>query len=1099
MQSFLKKSTLLTGLLAFGLLHPVSAQNVTFNANHVTLKSAMAQVKKQTGYSFVFKNGAIANLKKVVNIHAKDAPVSQVVDKMLSGENVSYEIQGKTIIVYRKDGAQQVKQTHEGNKGTRIKVSGRILDSNGDPIIGATVKQKGSSNGTVSDVNGNFSFEAPEGSTLDVTYIGYQSQSLRAVAGREITISMKEDQESLNEVVVIGYGSQKKSDLTGGVVSVNEEKLNLVTTNNLMDRLVGQVPGLTITTGNAAPGQDQSIRIRGVNSLSASNTPLIVLDGIPYSGSLGDINPDMIESMSVLKDASAAAIYGSRGANGVILIQTKRGKVGKASVTYKGQIGFAETERRLNMMDGDEYIKYLQDYYHLKNGLDYSELTPEKILGADEYANYQAGKQTDWQDVVFRKGYVMNHELSISGGTESTTYIANISRLQQEGVEVHTGYKRTSANLNITQDLNKWLKIGMNMQAVEKDNNSRNPYLEAAIKMSPWSSAKDEDGNIIFYPMSRNTLYYNPVANSKGINDNNVRNIFISSFALIQLPLKGLSYRTNFGYNYRSTFAGSYYGRNTVSGKPVNGTASITNRHYYDYTWENILKYEREIGLHKFDATGLFSMQGTKNMYSSQSAENFVSDDYGYSNMNAGEDNISVSSSEVHTALLSYMFRLNYSFNSKYSVTLTGRTDGYSAFGKNNKYAFFPSGALAWNISQEKFMEGTRGWLDQLKLRLSYGANGNQAINAYQTLDRLSSTKYVYGDGVQASNGTYLPTNGVGNPNLKWETTYTFNAGLDYTLFNSRLFGSFDFYVSHTKDLLMSRSVPYMNGYRTIMDNIGKTKNIGFEITATSVNVRQKDFEWRTTVNLSWNKDEITKLTDNSKQDLTNKWFVGESSRVYYDYKVIGTWRSDDPRWDATQKKYLNADGKVIQAGAVPGSAMLQDTNGDGVINAKDKVIIGSKLPRVLASMTNNFNYKIFYASFVLNGLFGQWRSAHDYNFDRWMPEFNYLSDMNYWTEDNPTNSMTSPTYVPFSKHAFYKKMNYIQIKNVTLGVQLPTSFVRSIGLTAFRIDLSVNNLYTFSNIKNALNFDNTTDDEKGAVIGYPTARSYMLGVNITF
>jgi TonB-dependent SusC/RagA subfamily outer membrane receptor len=430
MQSFLMKSTLLAGLLAFGLLHPVSAQNVTFNANHVTLKSAMAQVKKQTGYSFVFKNGAIANLKKVVNIHAKDAPVSQVVDQMLSGEDVSYEIQGKTIIVYRKNGTQQVKQTHEGSKGSRVKVSGKILDSNGDPIIGATIKQKGSSNGTVSDVNGYFSFEAPEGSTLDVTYIGYQPQSLRAIAGREITVSMKEDQESLNEVVVIGYGSQKKSDLTGGVVSVNEEKLNLVTTNNLMDRLIGQVPGLTITTGNAAPGQDQSIRIRGVNSLSASNTPLIVLDGIPYSGSLGDINPDMIENMSVLKDASAAAIYGSRGANGVILIQTKKGKIGKASVTYKGQIGFAETERRLNMMDGNEYVKYLQDFYHLKNGLDYSELTPEKILGADEYANYQAGKQTDWQDVVFRKGYVMNHELSISGRICKVPWMGYLKNLE---------------------------------------------------------------------------------------------------------------------------------------------------------------------------------------------------------------------------------------------------------------------------------------------------------------------------------------------------------------------------------------------------------------------------------------------------------------------------------------------------------------------------------------------------------------------------------------------------------------------------------------------------------------------------------------------
>ncbi len=979
------------------------------------------------------------------------------------------------------------------------KFSGTVVDENGETVIGATVRQVGTKNVAVTDIDGKFTIDAPAGCDLLVSYIGYKDQTVKAT-GSKLDIVLKNDVESIDEVVVVGYGAQKKSDLTGGVIAITEEKLNMVTTNNLMDRLAGQIPGLSITAGNATPGTDQSIRVRGVNSLSASNEPLIVLDGIPYSGSLGDINPDMVASMSVLKDASAAAIYGARGANGVILIQTKQGKQGKAMVSYKGQVGFSETERRLNMMKGEEYIKYLQDYYHFKNGTPYEELTPDNVLGADEYANYQAGKETDWQDVIFQKGFTTNHELNISGGTESTTYMASISHHRMNGVMKNTGMNRTNVSLNVAQNLGKWLKIGLNMHATEKNILGPSPSLEAGLKMSPWASPYDEDGNIIDYPMQRNTLFSNPLANLNADYDRKFRNVFISSFADIKLPVKGLSFRTNFGYNYRSSFTGSYYGRNTLSGKTTNGSASISNRHYYDYTWENVLKYEKTIGDHKFDATGLFSMQETSNQYSDQSAENFMSDEYGYHNMAAGDKNVSVSSSLTETAMLSYMLRLNYSYKSRYLVTLTGRRDGYSAFGANNKYAFFPSVALAWNINSEKFMAGTNNWLDQLKLRLSYGSNGNQAISAYQTLDRLSSVmKYLYGDAATPSNGVYLPTNGVGNPNLKWETTYSFNAGVDFAFLNSRLFGSVDFYVSNTKDLLMLRSVPYMNGYSSIMDNIGSTRNIGLEFVLNSVNIRKKDFEWRTTFNLAWNKDEITKLADGATQDLNNNWFVGKSSRVYYDYKVVGTWQTSDPSWNAEKGKFLNADGTEIQKGAVPGSAKLDDYNGDGVIDANDKQIIGSKLPSITAALTNSFTYKNVYASFVLTGLFGQWRQLHDYNFDRWMPEFNYLSGMNYWTETNPSNDMTSPVYVPFNKHSFYKRMNYIHIKNVTVGYNLPKDFVHSIGLQAVRCDVSVNNLYTFSNIKNALNYDSTQDDEKGAVVGYPTARSYMFTLNVSF
>lgn len=1062
---------------------------ITVDFSNIPLSEAITRIERVSGYTF-FYDAAQIDLKQKVSLKVERASVNHAVGRMLKNTDLGFEVTDTQIALFAK-----------GRKvsGRKITIKGQVIAPDG-PVIGASVLEEGTSNGVITDMDGNYKLTVDASSKVQVSYIGYTTQAFKAGSMPSV-VKLREDSKQLQEVVVVGYGSQRKSDLTGGVAAVDEKTLNLVSSNDLMDKLSGQIPGLTITSGNAQPGEDQTIRIRGNNSLTASNDPLVVLDGIPYSGSIGDIDPNIVANISVLKDASSAAIYGSRGANGVILIQTKKGAVGKAVVNYKGQVGMAETERRLDMMDGEEYIQYLCDLNHQLSGTPYEELSAETVLGADEYKNYLAGRTIDWQDLMFRKALVTSHQLSISGGTESTTYMASISHLSQDGVVENTGMKRTNVALNVTQDLNDWLTIGINMQAVQKSFGGLKPNLEDGIKMSPYGNYVDEEGDYVQYPMSRDNLFQNPMADINAVNDKVSRNVFISSFADIKLPVKGLSFRTNFGYNYRNRMEGTYYGRNTVTGAAVNGSASVENRHYSDYTWENILKYERTIREHKFDITGLFSLQETSNETSEQSAESFVSDASGYHNMKAGEKNITVDSSLTETALLSYMLRFNYSYKGKYLFTLTGRSDGYSAFGENNKYAFFPSAAAAWNIAAEDFMENTHNWLDMMKLRLSYGSNGNQAINAYQTLDRLSSVKYIWGDAGTVANGVFLPYNGVGNPNLKWETTNTLNVGLDLSFFGGRLNGNIDFYLSNTKDLLMNRSVPYMNGYRTILDNIGSTRNVGVELALSSVNVRNDNFTWGTSFNFSLNRDQITKLTDGATQDLTNAWFVGEPARVYYDYNVVGTWQLDDPAWDETQQKYLNSNGEEIQAGAEPGSAKLEDVNGDGTIDANDKKIIGSKLPSFQMSMSNSFTYKNFFASFVLNGLFGQWKQMHDMNFDRWMKNFNYLSGMGYWTENNPTNEMTSITYVPFEKHSFYKKVNYVQIKNITVGYNLPKKALQAIGLTAVRIDLSVNNLYTFSNIKNSLNYDNalTNQDEKGLVIGYPTARSYMLGLNVTF
>lgn len=1092
--NFINKAILIAGV-SFCLNLTVYAQDITLKISNITVKEAMGELKKVSGYSFVFSSKDV-NTSKKISISASNATIEEVVNQILHGQdNLTYKIRDKKIIVQ--------KATSKEVPNQKRKVKGSIVDATGTPVIGATIMEKGTNNGVVSDIDGNFILEVKTNAILEISYIGYKTQEVK-IQAKPMKITLVEDAEVLDEVVVVGYGSQRKSDLTGGIASVNTEQLEMVSSNNLLDKLAGQVPGLSITTGNARPGEEQSIRIRGINSLTASNTPLIVLDGIPYNGSLGDIDPEIIENLSVLKDASSAAIYGSRGSNGVILIQTKKGKLGKAQVTYKGQVGMEQPQSRLNLMDGPEYFQMRQDYYRQKNWEE-DQLTPENILHPIELSNYEAGISTDWQDLVFRNALTNRHTVSITGGTESTQYSATVSNLKQEGVMKNTGLRRTNVALNVVQDLNSWLKIGIGTQFIDKDVDNNNPSLEAALKMSPYGQYLDEYGHYVDYPMDE-TLYSNPMANINATTDNEYRNLFLSVFAEVQLPIKGLSYRTNFGYNYRNGFEGSYYGRNTLNGKNSEGSASIKNTQYWDYTWENLVNYSYQFRKHKIDLTGLFSMQQTSNQNAQQSATYFVNDDSEYHNMNAGERNQKMTSGLTETSTLSYMFRANYNYNNRYMLTLTGRADGYSAFGANNKYAFFPSAAVAWNISSEDFMESFRdSWLDMLKIRISYGSNGNQAIGAYQTLDRLNTVKYIWGDGGTPVNGSYMGFGNVGNPNLKWETTHSFNFGIDFSLFRDRLSGTIETYVANTKDLLMKRSVPVMNGFNSIMDNIGQTRNKGVEITLNSVNIKNKNFTWNTNLNFFLNRDKIIELRGDGKDDISNKWFIGEPLKIIYDYNVEGIWQRDDPRYVVTKTEnaqgkvitkegFYNEKGEEIQAGAVPGSARLEDVNGDGRITSADKKIIGSRTPSFLMSMGNTFQYKNFSFSFLLNGTFGQWKERHDLNLERWDMRFNYISGMEYWTPENKSNKMTSLIYSPYDKHSFYSKVNYVTVKNITLGYDLEQKWVKAIGVSSLNINLSVNNLYSFSNV------DNTTNlDADNMYYGYPTNRSYMFGLNLTF
>lgn len=976
------------------------------------------------------------------------------------------------------------------------RISGTVVDEGGNPMAGVVVLVKdGGNTGAVTNTQGLYEIKAAPSSTLVFSCLGYTDQEIRIGTSTVIDVTMVPSAQSLDEVVVVGYGTQKKKDLTGGLAVVGKEALEMVSTSNLMDRLVGQVAGLSITTSNAAPGSNQSLLIRGQNSLSATNDPLIVLDGIPYVGSLADIDPNIIESMSVLKDASSVAIYGSRGSNGVILIQTKRGSKNGIHVTYKGQFGVSQPMQRIQVMGPNEYIRFKQDMGRLgQNAYTGEQLDPMvgNIISSSEKQNYAKGITNDWQDYIFRNVFTMDHQVSLSGGNDKTSYMAAASYLDSPGVVYNSNYVRTNVYTSVDHTLNNWLSVGLTSQFTHSERGGLTPNIEHAIKQSPYGIYKDETGNYYEEPMDYSNLP-NPMKDVNADNKNTSRNFLANGYVNIKLPLEGLSFRSQFGYNYRDNFTGTYYGRNTSTGKKVDGRASISNTYDTDWTWENVVKYENVFGKHRIDVTGLFSMQEKKETSSSQSGESFVNDDSSFYRMSGAEKNIKISSGYWKETMVSYMLRLNYSFNDKYLVTLTGRADGASVFGRNNKYGFFPSAAVAWHLGEENFIKDNAEWIDMLKIRLSYGANGNNAISRYQTLDRLYSTngiKYIWGDGSSAVNSAYLASNGVGNPNLRWETTYTANLGIDFQFFNGRLGGSIDMYVANTHDLLMTRTVPYMNGYSSIWDNVGQTRNRGIEIALHSQNIRKKDFLWETDLNFFLNRDEIVELRGDGVDDINNKWFIGQPLQVYYDYNVIGIWQEGD------NYMYTAEDGteKAIQTGAEPGSAKLEDVDGNGYIDSNDRKVIGNKRPSFTLSMGNRFSYKNFYFSFLLNGVFGKWMEDNVANIGSYtFSTSNYIQGADYWTPENPDSEYVSPGYVNSFGHAFYKRLNYVQIKNVTLGYRFGQKFMRKLGMSAIDVNVGINNVCAFSNMRQMLNYDNSW------FASYPTARSYVLGVTLTF
>ena len=862
---------------AFATKSYSQTMKVTVVSDRISTGKVINEIEKQTDYLFVYDMNEV-NLKRNVKVHAQDKPVAEVLNEVFEGTDIYYAMEGKNIMLMNKAKEKASEKQADDNK-----VTGSIKDMAGEPIIGANVTIKGQSIGTITDIDGRFIINAPANAILRITYIGYIPQEIKVENKRELKIILKEDTETLDEVVVVGYGVQKKSDVTGAMIRVNSDELNSRPAANAFEAMQGKAAGVDIVS-NERPGEIGTINVRGVRSLSASNTPLYVVDGIPLMSTSGieTLNPQDIESIDVLKDASATAIYGSRGANGVILVTTKQGKAGKMSLNYSGTMTIENLQDYSEMMNSAEYIEWRRWAYYYKEPNKYPRGDePDKdsdyliFNGAkDPYAwrniekgwaggswNASAVPTTDWADMVTQTGVTHEHTLSASGGTDKVQGYASIGYLDNEGTVKGQSYTRYTAKVSLNLDPTKWFKMGLNVngtfseqqygssaKAVGQMISDRPSNLYAAsTSLYPYAVPFDDEGNRIDYPGGDDKV--KTIVNEWNYSENERRmfRAIGSLYAQLNLgeifsPLKGLRYRFNFGPDFRSYRNGSFADANSVSREGTN-RASLTNQSDFSWTLDNLIYYDKEIGKHSLGVTLLQSATKYRYEESSMAALNIP---LASAKWNAlSKANISAlddwGSDLVEKQLLSYMFRLNYDYNSRYLLTVSGRWDGASQLAKGNKWAFFPSAALGWRLDQEGFLQDV-SWLNQLKLRVGVGVTGNSAIDPYQTKGAVVPIYYPYGDsstsGFVASDPVATGgTVAMANKDLTWEKTTQYNIGVDYSVLNGRISGVLDFYTSRTTDLLMQMGIPSLNGYTQTYANVGETSNIGVDITLNTVNI----------------------------------------------------------------------------------------------------------------------------------------------------------------------------------------------------------------------------------------------------------------------
>lgn len=1001
-------------------------------------------------------------------------------------------------------------------------VTGTVTDETGEPVIGANVAVKDTKLGAVTDYDGNFTLNnIPSNATLVVSYVGYVTEEVSVAGKSTVNVVLKENRELLDEVVVIGYGTVKRRDVTGAVASMKNSDVVIAPTNNVMEALQGKVAGMDITKGSGEVGSDVSILLRGSRSIYGSNEPLFIIDGIP--GSYSSVNPSDIESVDILKDASSTAIYGSAGANGVVIITTKRGQEGKAVVNFDAYYGFSDDANYKHGMMGNEWTEYQNEAYKFINGNYPTDMG--SVLGNPAYINaYNNGQWIDWVDLVSgKRATTQKYALSVSGGTQKTRIFASTAFSREEGLLANDNLKKYSLRLNIDQEINKYATIGFTSNLVYQDRNRgvKNTFTTALTAL-PLGQPYDEYGNINHEFIEGQ---YSPLGDFI-LNQfaNNTRSTYINSIGYLELtPVKGLKFRSQINTTLSNSRLGQYWGQEANAnvvfyGKPP--YAQKTHNDSWSYTWENILSYNADIKDHSFGATLISSYNKNTDEYTVAGSGGFLIDTYQFHSLKSGADNMYVESAFTQTQKMSYAVRLNYSYKGRYLLTFSNRWDGVSWFSEGSKWDAFPAAAVAWRLSEESFMENTRHWLDNAKLRVSYGITGNSGgTGAYVT----QSGAYRFTNGgvtVNGQNMTFSQYYGtLASRSLGWEKSYNWNVGLDFSVLNSRLDGAIEWFNTQTKGLLFQRQMPITSGATfwgsplSSWQNLAKTANHGFEFTLNSRNIVTKDFNWSTTLTATWSKEKIKSLPEGDI--IAENLFEGYPIRSIYGYKYEGIWKTTD---DADLMSKLNvqpgfikvhrneiwtekkdANGNVLKD--EHDNPIMESDHGLHAYGDGDREVLGHTNPNWILGLNNTFQYKDFDLSVFVMGRFGQTINSNllGYYTAEYNPNRNQISGADYWTESNQDAYYPRPGSAAYQSKVYSSLRvvdgSFAKIKNITLGYTLPRKLTRKALIERLRIYGTAYNPVIIVNDSKLKG----TDPETGGSDAFPTYKQYVFGVNLTF
>ncbi|MFB9296127.1 TonB-dependent receptor [Persicitalea jodogahamensis] len=1077
-------------LLLSGISWAVPAQEllnkrIFIPKENTEMRNALALISKVAKVKITYNSQLIPKGQSVL-LYANDERLEEVLNRTLNPAGVSFVILNKQIVLRKAEAPRPDNESQAVDQAPDRRVTGRVLDENKAPLPGVSIVVKGTSRGTTTDTDGRFSIDIPDGATqLIFSFVGYVTQEIEVGNQSELNLTLAVDSKSLEEVVVIGYNRVKKSDLTGSVVSVGAEEIRKRPVANVLQAIQGRAAGVDITS-NERPGEMGSIRIRGSRSLSAGNSPLYVVDGIPLAaGGIESFNPNDIESIDILKDASATAVFGSRGANGVVLVTTKQGKRGKLSLNYIGTATIENMQDRTQMMNSGQYIEFRRDAYRRAGNYPAAPTLQDdrRIFGGDAnaWANVAKGWQngtwdgslvptTDWTGMVLKTGVTQDHTLSVSGGTDKMKAYGSIGYLFQDGTQLGQDFERFNSKFSVELNPVKWLRFGGSINgtysiqnygyATSNATGPGNLYF-AAQGMLPYAVPFDSTGSRINLPGGDINIL-NPIGEDRyNINERKVLRTLGVLFAEVDI-MKGLRYRVNFGPDFYHLRNGRWMDRNSVNrggGEPGSTNyAQLNQTSRFSWTLDNLLYYNRTIAeKHDFGVTLLQSASSNLTETSTMMATALPWDSQRWHQLNSVSSLDAFGTGLSESQLASYMARVNYGFDNKYLLTASLRWDGASQLAEGNKWDVFPSAAFAWNIDQESFLKPVN-WITQLKTRIGVGSTGNAAISPYQTKGAIETLYYTWGSKVEAgyvsSDASLANPVAMANLNLGWEHTTQWNWGLDFELFNRRLSGTLDLYTSRTTDLLLLRSIPSIVGYVSTWDNIGATSNKGIDLTLNTVNLRTRDFEWSSTLNFSANRDRIEKLANGANDDLSNRWFIGQRLAVYYDYVKEGIWQNTPE--DQSEIEKFNANGHSFR----PGDIRVADLNGDYRIDANnDRQVIGHSSPKWNFGLNNTFTYRNWDLAVFIFGRFGFTLATGSEALQGRFAQ----RVVDYWTPDNPTNNYPSPNYNSAAGDPFRSSMNYqdgsfIKVRNVSLGYNLPGTITSKLRMANCRLYLQMQN-----------------------------------------